>query len=309
VVVGSRAAAPRRGARAAGPGERGGAVDRTCCGSREAPPLGPTSRPTIGGQRGRGAERPPLATGPAPPLPAHVLGSPAASERRGGGPRGCFRAPRSPAAAGDVTGARSTALGRTVGRRVLPLPPAASHSSPLIPLPSLGERLSNRLRVGTQRWARGGTLPAEQIRGQMALLRLHFDCFLGTVIFLTPYLVQAVRAAGKCDAVFKGFSDCLLKLGDSVASYPQGLDDKTNINTVCTYWEDFHSCTVTALTDCQEGAKDMWDKLRRESKKLNIQGSLFELCGSGNGAAGALLPALTVLLASLSAALATWLSF
>lgn len=75
------------------------------------------------------------------------------------------------------------------------------------------------------------------------------------------------------------------------------------------YWEDFHSCTVTALTDCQEGAKDMWDKLRKESKNLNIQGSLFELCGSGNGAAGSPLPALPVLLVSLSAALATWLSF
>eukprot|EP00069_Balaena_mysticetus_P019106 bmy_11676T0 len=123
------------------------------------------------------------------------------------------------------------------------------------------------------------------------------------------YLVQAVRAAGKCDAVFKGFSDCLLKLGDSMANYPQGLDDKTNIKTVCTYWEDFHSCTVTALTDCQEGAKDMWDKLRKESKNLNIQGSLFELCGSGNGAAGSLLPAVPVLLVSLLAALATWLSF
>ncbi|KAM5269036.1 neuritin isoform 2-T2 [Hipposideros larvatus] len=50
------------------------------------------------------------------------------------------------------------------------------------------------------------------------------------------YLVQAVRAAGKCDAVFKGFSDCLLKLGDNMATYPQGLDDKTNIKTVCTPW-------------------------------------------------------------------------
>nr|KAF6379597.1 neuritin 1 [Myotis myotis] len=123
------------------------------------------------------------------------------------------------------------------------------------------------------------------------------------------YLVQAVRAAGKCDEVFKGFSNCLLKLGESVANYPQGLDDKTNVKTMCTYWEDFHSCTVTALTDCQEGAKEIWDKLRKESKNLNIQGSLFELCGSGNGAAGSLLPALSVLLASLSAALATWLSF
>lgn len=48
------------------------------------------------------------------------------------------------------------------------------------------------------------------------------------------YLVQAVRAAGKCDEVFKGFSNCLLKLGESVANYPQGLDDKTNIKTMCT---------------------------------------------------------------------------
>ncbi|XP_060046757.1 neuritin [Erinaceus europaeus] len=79
--------------------------------------------------------------------------------------------------------------------------------------------------------------------------------------------------------------------------------------SLASYWEDFHSCTVLALTDCQEGAKDMWDKLRKESKNLNIQGSLFELCGSGTGAAGALLPALAVLLAALSAALATWLCF
>ncbi|XP_056679367.1 neuritin isoform X2 [Monodelphis domestica] len=126
----------------------------------------------------------------------------------------------------------------------------------------------------------------------------------------SAYLVQAVRAAGKCDAVFKGFSDCLLKLGDSMANYPQGLDDKTNIKTVCAYWEDFHSCTVTALTDCQEGAKDMWDKLRKESQNLKIQGSLFELCGNSNGSAPSLrLPTFPLLLASLSAALAAWLSF
>lgn len=56
----------------------------------------------------------------------------------------------------------------------------------------------------------------------------------GCPLLPVAYLVQAVRAAGKCDAVFKGFSDCLLKLGDNMANYPQGLDDKSNINTVCT---------------------------------------------------------------------------
>lgn len=73
------------------------------------------------------------------------------------------------------------------------------------------------------------------------------------------------------------------------------------------YWEDFHSCTVTALTDCQDGAKDLWDKLRKESKNLNFQGSMFQLCGSGSAAAGLPLPAPAVLLAALSAALAAWL--
>nr|XP_009930617.1 PREDICTED: neuritin [Opisthocomus hoazin] len=56
------------------------------------------------------------------------------------------------------------------------------------------------------------------------------------------------------------------------------------------YWDDFHACTLTALTDCQEGATDLWEKLRRESKNLDFQGSLFELCGGGSGAAPSLLP-------------------
>ncbi|XP_017933124.1 neuritin [Manacus vitellinus] len=76
------------------------------------------------------------------------------------------------------------------------------------------------------------------------------------------------------------------------------------------YWDDFHACTLTALTDCQEGATDLWEKLRRESKNLDFQGSLFELCGGGSGAAPSLLPpALPLLLAALWAALVTWLPF
>lgn len=78
----------------------------------------------------------------------------------------------------------------------------------------------------------------------------------------------------------------------------------------CRYWDDFHACTLTALTDCQEGATDLWEKLRRESKNLDFQGSLFELCGGGSGAAPSLLsPALPLLLAALWAALVTWLPF
>lgn len=49
----------------------------------------------------------------------------------------------------------------------------------------------------------------------------------------SAYLVQAVRAAGRCDAVFRDFSECLLRLGDNMASYPQDLDDKRNLQTIC----------------------------------------------------------------------------
>lgn len=49
----------------------------------------------------------------------------------------------------------------------------------------------------------------------------------------TAHLLQAVRAAGKCETVFKGFSDCLLELGENMANYPQELDEKRNIETIC----------------------------------------------------------------------------
>uniref|UniRef100_A0AAV2L7G5 Neuritin n=1 Tax=Knipowitschia caucasica TaxID=637954 RepID=A0AAV2L7G5_KNICA len=98
-------------------------------------------------------------------------------------------------------------------------------------------------------------------------------------------LVQAVMGAGHCDSVFRGFSDCLLKLGDNMANYPQDLDDRQNLDRICRYWDNFHSCAATALTDCQQGAEEMsqmWEKLKTESRNLDFRGSLFELCGSNN---------------------------
>nr|XP_006634445.1 PREDICTED: neuritin [Lepisosteus oculatus] len=123
------------------------------------------------------------------------------------------------------------------------------------------------------------------------------------------YLLQAVKAAGKCDTVFKGFSDCLLRLGESMVHYPQDLDEKENLKTICSYWDDFHSCATTALADCQEGATDLWEKLKKQSKNLEFRGSLFELCGGSNGAPTSTIHfGFTVFLISLSA-LVTWFAF
>lgn len=71
------------------------------------------------------------------------------------------------------------------------------------------------------------------------------------------------------------------------------------------YWNEFHVCAVTVLADCHEGASDMWEKLKKDSKKLNIEGSLFQMCGGSNGSASprpfhtAILPLLMVSLSSL----------
>ncbi|XP_054881081.1 neuritin [Poeciliopsis prolifica] len=127
-------------------------------------------------------------------------------------------------------------------------------------------------------------------------------------LHLVPLLLQTVLVgAAECDSVFKGFSNCLIRLGDEMANYPQDLDDRESLNKICTYWDNFHSCATTALADCQEGATDLWEKLKKESRNLNFRGSLFELCGGGNGAArsarglGLLLTALPTIL--------TWLAF
>ncbi|KAG7488678.1 hypothetical protein MATL_G00037590 [Megalops atlanticus] len=123
------------------------------------------------------------------------------------------------------------------------------------------------------------------------------------------YLLQAVRAAGKCDTVFKGFSDCLLRLGENMVNYPQDLDEKKNLQTICSYWDDFHACATTALADCQEGATDLWEKLKKESKNLEFRGSLFELCGGGNGASKPRIPLGFTLLLTAISALVTFLAF
>ncbi|XP_027860295.1 neuritin [Xiphophorus couchianus] len=125
-------------------------------------------------------------------------------------------------------------------------------------------------------------------------------------LHVVPVLQTVLVGAGECDSVFKGFSNCLIRLGDKMANYPQDLDDRESLNKICTYWDNFHSCATTALADCQEGAADLWEKLKKESRNLNFRGSLFELCGGGNGAPrsgglGLLLTALPTVL--------TWLAF
>ncbi|XP_065131460.1 neuritin 1b [Paramisgurnus dabryanus] len=109
-------------------------------------------------------------------------------------------------------------------------------------------------------------------------------------------LVQAVCTAGTCETVFKGFSDCLLGLGENMMNYSQELDDRENLQTICSYWEDFHSCASIAIADCQEGATEIWENLKLQSWSLNYQGSLFELCSGYNEVSRVVFPMDKILL-------------
>ncbi|KAK3513940.1 hypothetical protein QTP70_032804, partial [Hemibagrus guttatus] len=106
------------------------------------------------------------------------------------------------------------------------------------------------------------------------------------IYFISVSLLRAVSSTGACESVFKGFSDCLLSLGENMVNYPQDLDDLENLHTVCSYWSDFLSCTSAAVADCQDEAVELWEKLKIPAGNLNYRGSLFELCSKDNGGAG-----------------------
>uniref|UniRef100_A0A672SLN5 Neuritin-like n=1 Tax=Sinocyclocheilus grahami TaxID=75366 RepID=A0A672SLN5_SINGR len=117
-------------------------------------------------------------------------------------------------------------------------------------------------------------------------------------------LVQASCAGGTCENVFKGFSDCLLSLGENMVNYSQELDD-IELQPSMTQTHN----TETYFIHCQEGAKDLWEKLKLQSRSLDYQRSLFELCSEDNGVSRVLLPMELKILLMCFATLVAWLAF
>uniref|UniRef100_A0A8C8ADX8 Neuritin 1 like n=1 Tax=Otus sunia TaxID=257818 RepID=A0A8C8ADX8_9STRI len=79
---------------------------------------------------------------------------------------------------------------------------------------------------------------------------------------------EPVSMAGKCDTIYKGFAGCLLSLGDSMAQ------------SVRQSWDEFHACASEVLSSCPEEAAAIWESLRQESRKIQFQGNLQELCSA-----------------------------
>ncbi|KAG5836356.1 neuritin-like [Anguilla rostrata] len=98
---------------------------------------------------------------------------------------------------------------------------------------------------------------------------------IAALVFL---VVAGVSAEVKCGSIYKGFSDCVLELGEGMANYQEEEDSENGVQVVCSHWEAFHSCATNALSECQEDVSRIWERLKEDSKKIRFQGSLFDLC-------------------------------
>ncbi|KAF7660663.1 hypothetical protein LDENG_00277060 [Lucifuga dentata] len=99
-------------------------------------------------------------------------------------------------------------------------------------------------------------------------------CF---TVFLC-FAVSGDSADVKCENIYKDFSECVLELGDSMDNYQENVTSERGVEAVCSHWEDFHTCALTALSDCQDEGSSIWESLRQDSRNIRFQGSLFELC-------------------------------
>ncbi|XP_008115872.1 neuritin-like protein [Anolis carolinensis] len=120
---------------------------------------------------------------------------------------------------------------------------------------------------------------------------------LGSVALLLPlHLVfseePVTPASQKCNTIYKGFAECLIRLGDSMAQsvqQQQGQDsnqEQQELDTICKSWDDFHTCATQVLSSCPEEAANIWESLRQDSRKTQFQGNLHDLCSSRTQLAG-----------------------
>ncbi|KAK0145541.1 Neuritin [Merluccius polli] len=116
-------------------------------------------------------------------------------------------------------------------------------------------------------WEMMGFIPTPS-RGLLALVSVSL-CFA---------IVSADSTDVKCEKIYKDFSDCVLELGDSMDNYQENVTSERGVEAVCSHWEAFHTCALTALSDCQEEVGPIWETLREDSRKIRFQGSLFDLC-------------------------------
>nr|XP_009683699.1 PREDICTED: neuritin-like protein [Struthio camelus australis] len=95
---------------------------------------------------------------------------------------------------------------------------------------------------------------------------------------------EPMSMVGKCDTIYKGFAGCLISLGDSMVQSVQRQQESgqevQELDSICKSWDDFHACASGVLSSCPEEAAAIWESLREESRKIQFQGNLHELCST-----------------------------
>ncbi|XP_043844106.1 neuritin-like protein [Dromiciops gliroides] len=112
---------------------------------------------------------------------------------------------------------------------------------------------------------------------------LPFPGFLLLQLILAPGPGMAATS-NRCDTIYKGFADCLIKLGNSMVQ--SGQPDKgasltpPELKSICRSWENFQTCANGVLANCPQEATAIWESLTEESRKVQYPGNLHDLCSS-----------------------------
>ncbi|XP_008565980.1 PREDICTED: neuritin-like protein [Galeopterus variegatus] len=90
-------------------------------------------------------------------------------------------------------------------------------------------------------------------------------------LVLVPPLAAAAAGPNRCDTIYQGFAECLIRLGD-------GMGHGGELETVCRSWADFHACASRVLSGCPEEAAAVWESLQQEARRAPHPDNLHALC-------------------------------
>ncbi|XP_010610577.1 neuritin-like protein [Fukomys damarensis] len=90
---------------------------------------------------------------------------------------------------------------------------------------------------------------------------------------LVPPIAAATEGQNRCDTIYQGFAECLIRLGDSMGRGGE-------LETICRSWNDFHACASGVLSGCPEEAAAVWESLQQEARRAPHPDNLHTLCGA-----------------------------